>query len=85
MTTMKIHRVHINITVDVDLNTRIEKMATEPRLNKSQLINDLISMSMDDARLLKATGLLGLAKALRKVREKALNVENKGMALQDRE
>lgn len=85
MTIKKVQKVHINITIDEDLNTRIEEVATELRLNKSQLINNLLSMSMGDVNFFKKTGLLRLAKAVRDIREKGLKVENEGFALEDGE
>ena len=85
MAIKKVHKIHINITIDEDLNTRIEGIATELRLNKSQLINNLLAMSMVDVNIFKKTGILGLAKIVRDIREKGLNGENKGMALQDNE
>jgi hypothetical protein len=72
----KVEKVHINITIDEDLNRWLEKTAAEYRMNKSQLINNLISMGKDDVALLKATGVLGLARAVRKVKEEALKIRN---------
>ncbi len=85
MAIKKVRKIHINITIDEDLNARIEKIATELRLNKSQLINNLLSMSMGDVNILKKTGLLRFAKAVRDSREKGLKVNNKGIALEDSE
>lgn len=75
----KIEKVHINVTIDEDLNRWLEKTATEFRMNKSQLINNLISMGKDDVGLLKATGVLGLARAVKKVKEEALKIKKKGV------
>ena len=75
----KVEKVHINITIDEDLNEWVEKTAAELRMNKSQLINNMISMSKDDMKILKGMGLLGLAKVIRKVKEGSLSIEKKGV------
>ena len=75
----KVEKVHINVTIDEDLNRWLEKTAAEFRMNKSQLINNLISMGKDDVGLLKATGVLGLARAIKKVKEEALKIKNEGV------
>ncbi len=67
-----VQKVHVNITIDEDLNEWLEKTAADLRLNKSQLINNLISMGKDDVKLLKATGLYGLANVVRRVKEGGL-------------
>jgi hypothetical protein len=77
----KVEKVHINVTIDEDLNRWLEKTAAEFRMNKSQLINNLISMGKDDVALLKATGVLGLASAVRKVKEEVLRIKNEGVGL----
>ena len=75
----RVEKVHINITIDEDLNRWLEKTAVEFRISKSQLINNLISTGKDDVALLKATGVLGIAKAIRKVKEDILNVKEEGV------
>ena len=75
----KVEKVHINVTIDEDLNRWLEKTAAEYRMNKSQLINNLISMGKDDVGLLKATGLLGLASAVKKVKEEVLKTKKEGV------
>ncbi len=71
----KVEKVHINVTIDEDLNRWLEKTAAEFRISKSQLINNLISMGKDDVGLLKATGVLGLARAVRTVKEGVLKIK----------
>ena len=71
----KVEKVHINVTIDEDLNRWVEKTAAEFRMNKSQLINNLISMGKDDVALLKATGVLGLARAVQKVKEDVVKIK----------
>jgi hypothetical protein len=75
----KVEKVHINVTIDEDLNRWVEKTAAEFRMNKSQLINNLISMGKDDVALLKATGVLGLARAVKKVKEDVLKIKKEGV------
>lgn len=71
----KAEKVHLTITVDVDLNEWLEKTAVELRMNKSQFINNVISLGMDDVKLLKATGLLKLADVARKLKEGGLTLK----------
>jgi hypothetical protein len=73
----KVEKVHVNITIDEDLYDWVEKTAAEYRINKSQLINNLISMSKDDVEILKATGFLGAVKAARKLKEEGLKIRGK--------
>ena len=74
----KIQKVHINVTIDEDLNEWLEKTAGEFRMNKSQVINNLISMGKQDVGLLKATGVFGLARAVLKVKEEVVKLRGKG-------
>ena len=74
----KIQKVHINVTIDEDLNEWLEKTAGEYRMNKSQVINNLISMGKQDVGVLKATGVLGLARAVIKVKEEVVKIRGKG-------
>ena len=73
----KVEKVHLTITIDVDLNEWLEKMAAEFRLNKSQLINNLISMGKDDVEIIKGVGLLGAAKVLREFKEEFLKAKGR--------
>ena len=75
----KTQKVHINVTIDEDLNQWLEKTAAEFRMSKSQLINNLISLGKDDLGLLKATGVLGLARAVRNVKEEFLKIKKEGL------
>ena len=79
MSKKRVEKVHINVTIDDDLNRWLEKTAGEFRMSKSQLINNLISMGKDDVALLKSTGVLGLARAVRKVKEEALKMKKQGV------
>jgi len=77
----KVQKVHINVTIDEDLNRWLEKTATEFRMNKSQVINNLISMGKDDVALLKRTGVLGLARAVRNVKKEVLKIKKEIVGL----
>ena len=79
MAKKKVGKVHVNITIDADLYDWVEKTAGEYRINKSQLINNLISMSKDDVEILKVTGFLGAVKAARKLKEAAQEIRVKGI------
>jgi hypothetical protein len=78
----KVEKVHLTITVDEDLNEWLEKTAAEFRMNKSQLINNMISIGKDDIGLLKGMGLLGAAKVLRDIKEELLKKKRKGVAIE---
>ena len=80
----KVEKVHVNITIDEDLNEWLEKTAAELRLNKSQLINNLISMGKDDVNLLKAMGAFGLANVVRRVKEGGL-IKRQGVEIKSAE
>jgi len=78
----EVEKVHLTVTVDADLNEWLEKTAAEFRLNKSQLINNLISMGKDDVGLMRGMGLLGAAKELREIKEEILKKKRKGVTLE---
>jgi hypothetical protein len=80
----KVEKVHLTVTVDVDLNEWLEKTAAEFRLNKSQLINNLISMGKDDVELMEGVGLLGAAKKLRELKEALLKKKTKDVSMEAR-
>lgn len=73
----KVGKIHVNITMDEDLYEWVEKTAEEYRINKSQLINNLVSMSKDDVDILKVTGFLGAVKAAKKLKEEVVNIKRK--------
>ena len=77
----KVEKVHVNITIDQDLNQWLGKTAAELRMNKSQLINNLILMGKDDVGLMKGTGVLGAAKVIRKLKEELVEMKRKGVAV----
>lgn len=75
MAKRKVQKVAMNITIDEDLYEWVEKTAAELRLNKSQFINNLISMGKEDVQVLKATGLFGVAEVAKKLREGVLTLK----------
>jgi hypothetical protein len=77
----KVEKVHLTITVDADLNEWLEKTAAEFRLNKSQLINNLISIGKDDVGLIRGMGLLGAAKVLRNIKQEILKAKRKDIGI----
>lgn len=85
MAKKKVRKIHVNITMDEDLYEWVEKTAEEYRINKSQLINNLISMSKDDVDILKATGFLGAVKGAKKLKETAVSIGRKAIGIKANE
>ena len=65
-------RISVNMTIDEDLDEWLEGMATELRMNKSQFLNNVISATKDDVKVLKAVGLFSLGRMVMNVKEKGL-------------
>ncbi len=74
-------KVHINITIDEDLNEWLDKMALELDMNKSQFINNCVSVAKSDVKVLRAVGLFDLAKAVVRLWEKGLKVKMQNIPL----
>jgi len=74
-------KVHINITIDEDLNEWLDKMALELDMNKSQFINNCVSIAKMDVKVFKAVGLLDFAKAVARLWEKGLKVKIENIPL----
>jgi metal-responsive CopG/Arc/MetJ family transcriptional regulator len=72
-------KAKIAITIDSEILEKIEKMAEELGLNRSQLIENMCSVGLSDAKVLKAIGLLDLAKAAIRLKEKVLKISIKGI------
>ena len=79
----KVEKVHINVTIDDDLNRWLEKTAAEFRMNKSQLINNPIKMGKEDAEIVKGLGLMGAVKMIRKYREKSSKAKGRRVAIDE--
>jgi metal-responsive CopG/Arc/MetJ family transcriptional regulator len=63
-------KTKIAITIEVELLEEIGKMAEELKLNRSQLIENVLSVGLSDARLLKKLGFMDIAKLVIKLRDK---------------
>ena len=74
-------KVHINITIDEDLDRWLDKMALELDLSKSQFINNCVSVAKSDVKVLRAVGLFDLAKAVIRLWEKGLKVKMQNIPL----
>lgn len=79
MTKKKVPKVHINITIDEDLDRWLDKTAGEFRMNKSQLINNIILEGKSDIGLMRGTGVLGAAKVIKKLKEELLKMKRKAV------
>ena len=55
-------KAKIAITIETELLKEIDKMAEKLELNRSQLIENMCSVGLSDAKVLKAIGFLDLAK-----------------------
>jgi len=72
-------KAKIAITIDYEVLKKIDKMAEKLELNRSQLIENMCSVGLSDVKVLKAIGLLDLAKAAIRLKEKALKISIKGI------
>jgi hypothetical protein len=76
-------KAHINITIDEDLNGWVEKMTSELKINKSQFINNILSVTRSDVKIYKAIGLVDVAKAAVKLKEECLKAGIQGFRLEN--
>jgi metal-responsive CopG/Arc/MetJ family transcriptional regulator len=63
-------KAKIAITIETELLAKLDKLAEELNLNRSQLIENVLSVGLADAHLLKALGFMDLAKLVIRVRDK---------------
>ena len=63
-------KAKIAITIETELLEEIDRMAGEFDLNRSQFIENLLSVALGDAKALKAVGLVDIAKLVVRVRDK---------------
>lgn len=61
-------KTKIAITIESEVLEKIDKMAEEFELTRSQFIGNLLSVGLADAQALKVVGLIDLAKLVRRVR-----------------
>jgi metal-responsive CopG/Arc/MetJ family transcriptional regulator len=63
-------KTKIAITIEAEILEEIEKMAEKLNLNRSQFIENVLSVGLSDARLLKELGFMDLAKLVMKLKDK---------------
>jgi metal-responsive CopG/Arc/MetJ family transcriptional regulator len=63
-------KTKIAITIESEVLEKIDKMAQEFDLSRSQFIENLLSVGLADAQALKVVGLMDLAKLVIRVRDK---------------
>ncbi len=61
-------KAKIAITVESEVLEKIDEMAEDLELTRSQLIQNLLSVGLADAQALKVVGLIDLAKVVRRVK-----------------
>ena len=63
-------KAKIAITIEAEMLAKIDKMAEELNLNRSQFIENVLSVGLADAQLLKTLGFIDVAKLVMRVRDK---------------
>ena len=63
-------KTKIAITIEAEILEEIDKMAEKLNLNRSQLIENVLSVGLSDARFLKKLGFMDLAKLVMKLKDK---------------
>jgi len=63
-------KAKIAITIETEILEKVDKMAEEFNLNRSQFIESLVSVGLADAKLLKKTGFVDMAKLVIRLRDK---------------
>ena len=63
-------KTKIAITIESEVLEKVDEIANEFELSRSQLIENLLSIGLADARVLKVVGLVDLAKLVMRVKEK---------------
>ena len=79
---MATKKAHINITIDEELNEWLDEMAAEFGINKSQFINNVISVTKSDVKVYKAIGLFDVARAAIGLKEECskIGIKFKGIS-----
>ena len=65
-------KTKIAITIESEVLEKIDKMAQEYELNRSQFIENLLCVGLGDAQVLKVAGLMDLAKLVMRVKDKVV-------------
>jgi metal-responsive CopG/Arc/MetJ family transcriptional regulator len=63
-------KAKIAITIEAELLEEIDKVAREFGLNRSQFIENILSVGLGDAKALKAMGFVDIAKLVIRVKDK---------------
>jgi metal-responsive CopG/Arc/MetJ family transcriptional regulator len=63
-------KAKIAVTIEAELLEKIDKMADEFDVNRSQFIENVLSVGLSDAQLLKRLGFVDVAKLVIKLKDK---------------
>jgi hypothetical protein len=63
-------KTKIAITIEAEILEEIDKMAEKLNMNRSHFIENILSVGLSDARLLKELGFIDLAKLVIKLKDK---------------
>jgi metal-responsive CopG/Arc/MetJ family transcriptional regulator len=63
-------KAKVAITIESEVLEKIDEMAKDLGLTRSQFIQNLLSVGLGDAQVLKVVGLLDLAKVVKRVKDK---------------
>ena len=63
-------KAKIAITIETEILEQVDKMAGEFNQNRSQFIENLVSVGLADAKLLKKAGFVDMAKLVIRLRDK---------------
>ena len=63
-------KAKIAITIETEMLEEIDKLAKKLGLNRSQLIENILSVGLADSQLLKSIGLIDLAKLVIRLRDR---------------
>ena len=62
-------KAKIAITIEAEMLEKIDKLAKQLDLNRSQLIENILSVGLSDAQLLKSLGFIDVAKLVIRLRD----------------
>jgi metal-responsive CopG/Arc/MetJ family transcriptional regulator len=71
-------KAKIAITIETEMLKQIDELVEELNLNRSQFIENVLSVGLADAQLLKTLGFMDLAKLVIRVRDKVAKRSSKG-------
>jgi len=63
-------KAKIAITIETEMLAKIDKMAEELNLKRSQFIENVLAVGLADAQLLKTLGFIDVAKMVMRVKDK---------------